>query len=36
MKDPADLASFVDASALLKEAIREAVDRHICSGYMRP
>ena len=29
MKDPADLASLFDGSALLHEAIRQAVDRHL-------
>jgi hypothetical protein len=29
VKDPADLASLVDGSALLQQAIRQAVDRHV-------
>src|SRR6187401_822165 len=35
-KDPADLASSVEGSAVLRDAIRKAVDRHICSGDTRP
>jgi hypothetical protein len=36
VKDPADLAPLVEGSAALRDAIRKAVDRHICSGYTRP